>query len=185
VRAREEGLSVVVVEAQERVLVHGGLARGVGADGEVRWEAAVAAAPTAGAWYEAGRVALDAPGWAALAVAPLDWPRLVVGVQRHVAGLVAAGWGEAVVQVVDWFVDPLAGATCIVPALYHVREGCGVLAGFEGMLLRPLPVQVDDDGQALFGEMWADVVGVGLPRLEVPRADFVRDLLMGAVPIDA
>ena len=182
VRARADGIGAVTVEAQERVVVRGGLATGIGADGEVRWEAAVAAAPPAGTWYAIGEVAFGG-GWEALEVHTLDWDRLVVGVQRHVVRLIAGGWGDSVAEVVGWFADPLAGASCVAPACYHVMEEYGALRGFGGFVLRPLPVAIDDQGNALFAEMWADVVGVGMPRLEVPRAEFTRSLLIGAIPL--
>jgi hypothetical protein len=181
VRARAEG-DAVVVEAQERVAVRGGLAVGLGADGEVRWEAPAVGAPPAGAWYAVGGVEFNA-AWAALRVPTLAWPDLARGVQRHLVGLIASGWGDTVAEVVGWFADPLASASCVVPACYRVVAGGGCLAGFEGLVLRPVRVDVDDAGEALFAERWADVVGVAMPRLEVQREDFVRDMLLGTAVV--
>jgi hypothetical protein len=98
-------------------------------------------------------------------------------------GLVSGGWGDTVEDAVGWFADPLAGGTCIVPGCYSVMEEYGELRGFCGLRLRPLPVSVDDEGHALFAEMWADVVGVVMPRIELPRVAFVRDMLIGSVPL--
>lgn len=173
VRARAE-LDDVVVEAQERVAVRGGMAVGIGADGERRWECPATSAPAPGTWYEVARIAFGAP-WEALEVPMLDWPRVVRGVQRHVALLVAAGWGDTVAEVASWFQDPLAGETCIVPSVYRVEEEYGVLRGFGGVYLRADPV-ADGRGRGR-------VLGTHMPDLEVAAAPWVLAMVVGAVPV--
>jgi hypothetical protein len=174
VRARVEG-DEILVDVQERVVVRGGIAQGIGADGEVRWEAAVQAARPAGAWYEVARVSFGAP-WEALRVPLLEWGRVLAGVQRHLVGLVAAGWGDSVEEVAAWFVDPLAGATCIVPGVYRMVGSYPPLLGFEGLLLRVQAVEGEEVGRGQF-------LGDALPELEVPRAEWVLALLLAAVPV--
>jgi hypothetical protein len=177
VRARSEA-DAVVLEAQERVVMRGGIATGIGADGEVRWEASVQAAAAPGTWYEVGHVEFGAP-WEALRVPLLDWPLVVRGVQRHLAGLVAAGWGETVAEVASWFEDPLADGTCIMPGVYRIEGAYDPLVGFAGMLLRAQVIDEEEDPPMGRGSF----LGVRLPVVEVPVAPWVLALLVAAVPV--
>jgi hypothetical protein len=179
VRARTNR-DTVLLEAQERISVAGGIAKGIGADGEVRWEAAIPNEHSPGSWYEVGRVEFGKP-WEALHVPMLEWPRLVHGVQRHMAALITAGWGDTVRDVVEWFEDPLAENTCIMPGVYRIEGEFHPLIGFAGLLLRVDKIDDADDNEERVGS--GQFLGAALPYIEAPVTEWVLALLMAAVPV--
>lgn len=179
VRARADR-DAVLLEAQERVTVRGGISQGIGADGEVRWEAALPNVPAPGQWYEVGRVEFGAP-WVALHVPMLMWPRVVRGVQRHIAALVTGGWGESVAEVVRWFEDPLAETTCIVPSVYRIESEFVPLLGFTGLILRTDPIADAADEEERIGR--GKFLGTALPAIEAPVAEWVLALIVAAIPV--
>jgi hypothetical protein len=172
-RARREG-DEVLLEAQERMRVRDGMATAIGADGEVRWEAAVQVAPPPGAWYEVGRVRFGAP-WERLGIPLLDWPLVVRGVQRHLVRLAAGGWGETVADVAAMFEDPLADGTCLAAGVYRIDGEYAPLVGFAGFLLRVDPVEDE--------VVRGTILGLQMPPLEGPVAQMVLALLVAGVPV--
>lgn len=181
VRASISG-EAVVVEAQEMRVKQDGLIASYDPDGFEspkpipRWQKTPHEAPGELEWFEVGRIEID-DRWASLPVDVMDWPKILNGIQRHVTALLAAGWGETMGDLIDWFSDPSEMLILVPDQVYEIVSDHPPLEGLKGMFARVEREDVDESFLCF------SLLGLDTSKVTLDNKEWVIAFLIATHPV--